>query len=324
MIERISSLAKTYLAAAITSGALSVQVVDASLFPSQGQFRVVIDSEILIVTAVSGQTWTVTRGAEGTSPAAHTQGAVVTLLFTAGGFSQMETDRCVLDTTANLSAGLSGRLLMPSDDSSWRYDNGSTLSVWGPKLHKLKTPVLGNFSWTNQGSATVTAFNGGFTMSTTDTAGGTNAHILEKALPTAPYQITLGAIFGCMYSINNFGLCWRDSVGGKIVRAGYYPNNTTGVLTFFHGYYINTTTNDSLNFNNSCMCQSNGILWIRLTDDGVNRKSSYSSDGVNFMTIISESNTFYCTPDKIGIFVENQCITNPNQVILTVLHYEES
>lgn len=52
-----------------------------------GQFHVadpVQPSEVILVTAVSGGTWTVTRGAEGTTPVAHTQNFIVQQVVTAG------------------------------------------------------------------------------------------------------------------------------------------------------------------------------------------------------------------------------------------------
>lgn len=44
-------------------------------------------SEIILVTNVSGLTWTVTRGAEGTTPVAHAAGFTVKQVVTAGGLS---------------------------------------------------------------------------------------------------------------------------------------------------------------------------------------------------------------------------------------------
>jgi len=52
---------------------------------SGGQFRIVIDSEVMIVTAgASGTSWTVTRGAEGSTAATHSSGASVYHYLTAG------------------------------------------------------------------------------------------------------------------------------------------------------------------------------------------------------------------------------------------------
>ena len=55
MTERFSNQAVTTLSAAITTvTATSCTVTDATTFPTAGNFRIKIDGEILIVTAVAG------------------------------------------------------------------------------------------------------------------------------------------------------------------------------------------------------------------------------------------------------------------------------
>jgi len=81
--EEFTNDATTTLAAAVASGDLSIDVASATGFPTGPQFRVRVDSELLLVTALSGTTWTVERGWEGTTAAAHSTGADVTLVVTA-------------------------------------------------------------------------------------------------------------------------------------------------------------------------------------------------------------------------------------------------
>jgi type II secretory pathway pseudopilin PulG len=59
--------------------ATSLTVASASGFPTAPPFRVRIDSEVMVVVAVSGTTWTVSRGQDNTVPAAHSAGATVAL-----------------------------------------------------------------------------------------------------------------------------------------------------------------------------------------------------------------------------------------------------
>lgn len=92
-IEQVSNSATTTLSAGINSSDASLTVASASLFPTSGRFRILIDSEILIVTAVSGTTFTVTRGAEGTTGASHSNGATVRLILTAASFDAYVRDR---------------------------------------------------------------------------------------------------------------------------------------------------------------------------------------------------------------------------------------
>ena len=65
----------------------SLTVVSSAGLPAPAagdQFRVRIDNELLAVTAVARTTWTVVRGIEGSTPATHASGAVVTQVVTAG------------------------------------------------------------------------------------------------------------------------------------------------------------------------------------------------------------------------------------------------
>lgn len=83
--EQFANNAATTLSAACTNVATSISVTSSTPFPTAtngGQFRVLIGTELLIVTAISGTTWTVTRGAEGTTAAAHSSGDAVTHIIT--------------------------------------------------------------------------------------------------------------------------------------------------------------------------------------------------------------------------------------------------
>lgn len=72
----------TLLNGAITSTSTTSLTVDSDFgISASTHYRIKIDSEIMIVTAGHGTTtWTVTRGADGTTAATHLDDAVVTLL----------------------------------------------------------------------------------------------------------------------------------------------------------------------------------------------------------------------------------------------------
>jgi hypothetical protein len=79
--DSVSYTAATTLTAAATAAATTVAVQSAAGFPTNLPFAVQIEQETLSVTAVAGLNWTVTRGANGTTAAAHAQGATVTFGF---------------------------------------------------------------------------------------------------------------------------------------------------------------------------------------------------------------------------------------------------
>jgi len=79
----------TSLSANITNVATTLTVASASAFPANAQFRILVDQEIMIVTAGAGTTtWTVTRGQEGTANVSHLSGAAVSGLLTKGSLSR--------------------------------------------------------------------------------------------------------------------------------------------------------------------------------------------------------------------------------------------
>jgi hypothetical protein len=91
MSEVFANNAYTTLSAPVTTtGATTINVSSVGTpgtpggFPTTGNFRILIDSEYMLVTGVSGTTFTVTRGIEGSTAATHTVGAQVTQIVTAG------------------------------------------------------------------------------------------------------------------------------------------------------------------------------------------------------------------------------------------------
>lgn len=87
MQEQLANAAKTTLTSAVASTDTTINVASASPFPTSGQFRLLIDSEYLLCTSVSGDVLTVTRGVEGSAAASHLSGATVTCVITAGAVS---------------------------------------------------------------------------------------------------------------------------------------------------------------------------------------------------------------------------------------------
>jgi hypothetical protein len=81
--DQFSNQSESTLSASLTKSATTLKVTSAASFPESGEFKIRIDSELLNVTAVSGTTFTVERGVEGTEAAAHSSGATVVAPVTA-------------------------------------------------------------------------------------------------------------------------------------------------------------------------------------------------------------------------------------------------
>ncbi len=75
LLERVEA---TTLDGSITDSATTITVTSASGFPLEGEFRIQLENELLLVTAGWGTTsWTVTRGLDGTSGASHADDTVL-------------------------------------------------------------------------------------------------------------------------------------------------------------------------------------------------------------------------------------------------------
>ena len=113
MAIKFSNLASTTLASGVSSTATSVSVTSASSFPTLGSgdyFYATIGagsgSEIVKVTGISGTTFTVSRGEDGTTAVSHSAGVDVALRVTAGTLEDLRDGGQVY--TAGSGLGLSG------------------------------------------------------------------------------------------------------------------------------------------------------------------------------------------------------------------------
>lgn len=106
MAENLANDFATTLSAGVDSVTVSISVASSSGAPAPN-FRVRVDDEIMLVTAVVGTAWTVTRGIEGTAAASHASGAVVVHVLTAGALSALFADHApaAADITDSTTVG---------------------------------------------------------------------------------------------------------------------------------------------------------------------------------------------------------------------------
>ena len=140
--EQFANRPVTALNGNISAVVTSVVVVDASLFPLAPQFRILVESEYMLVTGVSGNIFTVTRGVEGSSAVAHLSGAPVVHVLTAGALdtlrsaSGLKTTTTVVDVESAI-APTTGQALVAIDatHATWQ-----SVSSGGPKT--LYLPLM--------------------------------------------------------------------------------------------------------------------------------------------------------------------------------------
>jgi len=88
MTEQLANFGHTTLAEPLDDNETGVDVASGAVFPSSGNFRVKVDDELMLVTSRATNTLTVQRGAEGTTPATHDDGAAIDAVLTAAGLAQ--------------------------------------------------------------------------------------------------------------------------------------------------------------------------------------------------------------------------------------------
>lgn len=202
-IEQYTNKADTTLNGAISStSSTSIVVTDGSVFPSVGNFRIIIDSEIMKVTARSTNTLTVVRGQEGTTAATHLDLAPVTDVLTKQSFLNLLGEGIATGTFASRPAAeRPGRLYLPTDGMSIARDDGTNWVSCGP-IWGFTPPAFAGGTWMNQGSyGTVSDELDGCLFG--DAGGQTTTdeyRFLHKtiAAPSSPWEFT-AALIPSMY-----------------------------------------------------------------------------------------------------------------------------
>jgi hypothetical protein len=94
--EQFANNASTTLASSANTSTTSLSLSDGSSFPSTGNFRLLVGTEIMLATVRSSNTVTVMRGQESTTAASHTGGDDVTHVLTSGALQQTGADNVPL------------------------------------------------------------------------------------------------------------------------------------------------------------------------------------------------------------------------------------
>jgi hypothetical protein len=323
-METFANQAVTTLSATITTTtAASCSVIDAAAFPATGNFRIKIDGEILIVTGVAGNTFTVTRGAEGTTAATHASGASVIHLLTKGGLEARVANRFISDIYDNKpAAGVKGRLFLPTDGLFLEYDDGSAWQKYGP-YRRLKAPPQTGWSWVNQGNATVNYVGGALVLEDPECdATLPQLRILVRPILEAT-TVTMAFTFnGIGSDVPFMGLCLRQEGGtydGFLYGYGVYSGSSMWVAQWRR---YNSPTSLASNGDWDDYLYPQRLIWWRCQLAGDRRRIWYSADGVNWIMGLDDSISSYFTPTQFGIFIDPT--NNAQPVSMSLVHWEES
>lgn len=323
--EQYANRAADALASGISNVDVSLTLIDGSEFPSTGAFRIVIENEIILVGARSSNTLSsLTRGAEGTTAAAHSGGAAVTHVLTRDGLQALGTVLHARDTYANLNAAAlrEGVVGFPTNGYELLRHGAASKEHWGP-IYPLAAPVDGDFAWVNQGGASVVTAPGGIFLSAPAVASNLRCRV--KTAPATPYVLDIGFIpQHPALNFTNMGPIWRDTGTGRVV-AFSIGFNSVPVITL-EQWSNPTTTFGAYTISPAAprwdYFYRGGMVWMRIADDGTNRTCHMSADGTNWLQIHTTTHTNFLTPNQLGFYVNAENTSFAAGMLL--LHWRES
>lgn len=174
-------------------------------------------------------------------------------------------------------------------------------------------PVSGDFSWINQGSATLDTSTLSYAILLSAPANASaSVNMRVKSAPATPYTIT-ALIVPAMSSsgFNLAGLVFRQSSDGKLITCGLQSDPNT--FSFSQGWSVGKWTN-ATTFSAAYTLTdpyavrypiNKAFFYLRIADNGTNRIVSVSNDGVNFIQLHSVGRTDFLTADQVGFFVNS-------------------
>jgi len=277
--EQLANNSLTTLDGAHTSAVTTLTVVDGSVFPADGDFRIIAGDEIMLVTARSTNDLTVVRASEGSTATDHAGGTAVRMILTADGLIQF------MDEANRGQSGTYPRRFMD--------EAGVALTS-------------ADFSWVNQSTASVTDETwGGMTMKT-PSVSAFNHRILVMTAPAAPWTLTAHVLFGPGYKSfgtdgSMMGILAHENSTGKFLSNSLRIGKGCGAFKFNSPTSYSATLGTSFDYYGDEM-------WLRLEDNNTNIISSISLDGINWLEQGSEARGSFPTGsnfDEVGIFVDS-------------------
>jgi len=299
-MEQLKNNAATTLNGAHNSSTTSLAVTDGSVFPSSGNFRILVGSEIMLVTSRSSNTLTVTRGSEGTTAASHSDLDPVEFIYTKGSFETLLGDY-------NQSGGYASRPASPRKgtiytatdiDARWVYD-GTNWNLISPMVVPYaKRCDFSGWTTLNHGSETFTDKNG---VMHSQLAPLANLRGWYKSKPSSPYKITIvGSRYGPGIGATSMGVGVREAATGKIRLVLYYSTGPGSIVYEF--WNTATSFNSTVN---TARQTSSSPTWLRFEDDNTNWIVSLSHDGNHYIKYFSEARNTGFTADQIVVVFFN-------------------
>ncbi len=153
---------------------------------------------------------------------------------------------------------------------------------------------------------------------------GDNICARLKSAPSTPYKVTaLVAPLLFERAYMGGGLCWRDSASGKLVTFGVNGTDAPRVDIAGNKWNSLTSWNDDYF---ARIYHLGAYVFLRIEDDGTNRKCSISADGTSWISMHTVGRTDYLTANEIGFYINTiQTSGTPTrtEMLMTVQGWKE-
>jgi hypothetical protein len=282
-LETLPAFGVTDLNGAINNSTTSVTVDSGSVFPVDGDYRVKCEDEVMLVTDRATNVLTVIRGVDDSTAASHGDGAQIAAVGTRDNLATWTND-----------LGCGGR------GGAENIGEELPRGIWNNTTQSRLT--ASDFTWVNQGSATLTDSGDGLYLAApTTNDNASNNRIAVVTAPSTPW--TLDVLFfinyGCTFDgWDWFALCARESGTGEFYSFRALPWSGKSIQHNNSPTSINTTVSavDDI---------TRAYLWYRITDDGTNIHFRHSTNSLNFYRILQEGSTsrLAAGADQIGFLI---------------------
>jgi hypothetical protein len=291
MAELFANDAYTTLDGDIDDNDTTLVVADGVLFPAEGDFRIRIDDEFMLVTGVSGTTWTIERAVEGMgvavtgTAASHVDGAEIRQVVTRDAL------------TSGLGGGGSSYPLDIEPENthakSDEFNEDGVLDAKWTSGFKATTKTVAH-SW-----LTITPNGSGF------------AHKIYQVAPTGDFAISLKSSWpsGIPLTDTRPGLFVAKTAQTKALVGGLgISGGPSKAMWIEHSNYSEVADWGAYNggfSGNLGGTYAGGPIWHRMR--WVSASSTvfidWSADGVTWYA--GSSRASWSQPDRIGIVIEN-------------------
>lgn len=273
---QIINAADTTLNGAINASTTSVVVTDGSIYPSDGNFWITVEDEIMKCTARSTNTLTVERGVDGSTAASHADASTVSAIITETNLDEYFEELVSHQFYGNAHNAWAGRHRILN--SSGATITHSDMTAHGPGTSQIGTSSDGS-CWISAGSL-----------------GSLSVNLASVSAPATPYTAT------AHMSMTNPTLV---GVGGNYMAFGFRESTDDDYLimnarsissvdfAFWTSRTVKSSTIDTIPF------YGGNEIWFRVTNDGTTLEAFVSNNGRNWSSVGTDTVGTNLNPNQI-------------------------